>query len=157
MDEKQYLKMRAKAEEEYKKNLEAIDRVWHMAHPDRPLPGGARFPLSPSVSPNASLAAAPFVLTNTVDQIVRQMPQGSEVSQPIVLAKLLEAHPELKSRVKKDQIKPRIAARLTKMEKRDELVKVQESHGSDPAVFRKMRIVPATQQQIEELDALPLT
>ena len=160
MDEKQYLKMRAKAEEEYKKNLEAIDRVWHMAHPDKPAPGSGivRVSASASLSPSAFFGGSvstPFVLTNTVDQIVAQMPVGSEVSQPIVLAKLLELHPELKPRVKKDQIKPRIAGRLSKMERRDELMKLRQSHGSEPTVFRK--VVPPNQAQLDNLDALPLT
>jgi hypothetical protein len=156
MDEKQYLKMRARAEEEYKKNLEAIDRVWHMAHPDKPLPG-TRVSPGASVSPSVSLTASqtPFVLTNVVDRIVAEMPESSEISQPIVLARLLELHPDLRSRVKKDQIKPRIAGRLSKMERQNELIKMRESHGSEPAVFRKGRLI--TEQEIDELDALPLT
>src|ERR1041384_1450487 len=110
MDEKQYLRMRAKAEEEYKKNLEAIDRVWHMAHPDKQFPGSTTASTSRGSSPSVSLATspAPFVLTNVVDQIVAKMPDSSEVSQPIVLARLLDLYPELRPRVKKDQIKPRI-------------------------------------------------
>jgi hypothetical protein len=153
MDEKQYLKMRAKAEDEFKKNLEAIDRVWYISHPDK-APPAPKTPkdadvihVSSSVvrlpEPLASNGHRPFVLSEAVKQVIAQMPEESGLSQPIILGKLLVKHPDLRPRVEKDQIKAQIAGLLSRMAKRDELIRTKESHGSEPAVFRKPPDPPA--------------
>jgi len=147
MDEKQYLKMRAKAAEEYKKNLEAIDRVWHMSHPDREPPSSKTRPLaldSPVMraltgqpEPVASNGSKPFSLSETVKEILAELPDGAEISQPIILNRLTARYPELKPRIQKDQIKAQVAGVLSRMAKSNQLLRIRPSHGSEPSVFKK--------------------
>ena len=147
MDAKQYLKMRAKAEDEFKKNLEAIDRVWHMSHPDKapPVPKAGSLSDVLRVSeavirlpePLASNGHNPFVLSQAIKQIIAEMPYNAEFSQPVILHKLLIVHPELKPRVARDQIKAQIAGLLSRLAKRDEITRIKEGHGSEPSIFKK--------------------
>lgn len=148
MDEKQYLKMRAKADEEYKKNLEAIDRVWHMSHPDKapPQPKGSTSAsyLPPSdtlASPRSGMSSngsKPFVLSEAVKEAIAEHPEFADISQPIILQKLVARYPEIKPRIQKDQIKAQIAGMLSRMVKSEDLRRIREHHGSEPAVFRKV-------------------
>lgn len=147
MDEKQYLKMHAKADEEYRKNLEAIDRVWHMSHPDKapPLHKGGSLGLGspvmqalmtqPKTTPTNG--SKPFVLSEAVRQAIEKLPGNADISQPIILRKLLDRYPEIKPRVEKDQIKAQIAGLLSRMAKSDSLERVKAAHGSEPGVFKK--------------------
>lgn len=143
MDEKQYLKMRAKAEEEYRKNLEAIDRVWHMSHPDKAPPANPKETarmvetLAEHSVHLMPVTGNGFLVSPAVKEVLQELPENAEVSQPIILRKILERYPEVKPRVQKDQIKAQIAGVLSRMAKSNQLQRIRPSHGSEPSVFRK--------------------
>jgi hypothetical protein len=150
MDEKHYLKMRAKADEEYRKNLEALDRVWHMSNPDKPPPVPKTKAQGVEVHHRVSVATLfgdaepiqtngtkPFPLSDAVKRVIAQMPEDADISQPIILRRILDIYPEVRPRVQKDQIKAQIAGILSRMTKVNELMRVRDSYGSEPSVFRK--------------------
>lgn len=144
MDEKQYLKMRAKAEEEYKKNLEAIDRVWHMSHPDKAPPADPKRPTQAveRLAERGFLAvpviANGFIVSVAVKEAIRQLPENAEVTQPMILRHILDRYPDVKPRIEKDQIKAQIAGVLSRMTKSGQLIRLRPSHGSEPSVFKKL-------------------
>lgn len=147
MDEKQYLRMRARAEEEYRKNLEAIDRVWHMSHPDKAPPTEAKKPaqtverVADRIIHPVPVIANGFIVSVAVKEVIQDLPDHTEISQPIILRKILERYPEVKPRIEKDQIKAQIAGALSRMAKANQLLRIRPSHGSEPSVFKKNIVV----------------
>ena len=143
MDAKQYLKAIAKAAEEYRKNLEAIDRVWAMNHPN------TKPPVSPEKTAKtferlaevgihpAPVASNGFVLSRAVKDFLIETPENVDISQPTILKRLVADHPDIKSRIEHEQFKAQIAGMLTRMFKKEKLERIKESHGSEPAVYRK--------------------
>jgi hypothetical protein len=143
MDEKQYHKAVAKAKEEYEKNLEAINRVWLINHPNTPTPTPAQTTeRMVERMAEAGLHATPlnnngFVLSLAVKESIAQLPETQDISQPMILKRLLAQYPEIKPRVKKEQFKPQIAGVLGRLAKAGKLERIKASHGSEPSIFRK--------------------
>jgi hypothetical protein len=118
-----------------------------MSHPDKAPPSTPQ-QVSQRVEKMAEHGIHPipvisngFIVSVAVKEAIQELPENAEISQPIILRKILERHPEVKPRIEKDQIKAQIAGVLSRMAKGRQLLRVRPSHGSEPSVFKKNIVV----------------
>ena len=78
-----------------------------------------------------------FIVSLAVKEAIAEMADTQDISQPIILRKLLHKHPEIEPKIEKDQIKAQIAGTLSRLYKAGKLLRVKASHGSEPGIYKK--------------------